>query len=292
MSDKIALCGWRNNPDAVKAVLDTLPRPRLKAFRQGGWDGRTNVCLWDAAIRATGANLPAHNQNRGTCVSHGWSAGCDYLSCVEIAQLGMSLEYDPISHACVYGMAKEIGNDLSSEDGAVGAWAAKAVSTCGVVRNSDVEDTDTDDALAVKWGAHGVPADVKALAKPHLVKTVSLVTSFQAAADALANGYPVAVCSNQGFSDTRDSQGFCFPHGVWNHCMLFIGVVNISGRRGLVCLQSWGQNTPGGPVVLGTAPDNSFGVDAHTADQMLSQQDSFALSAFDGFPSRKLNWLI
>ena len=88
---------------------------------------------------------------------------------------------------------------------------------------------------------------------------------------------------------TRDAEGFCSPKGRWGHCMCFIGVTG--GRRpGLCCLQSWGPNMPGGPIGLGDHPSCAFWVDAEVADRMLSQGDSWALSAFEGFPARRLQW--
>ena len=79
--------------------------------------------------------------------------------------------------------------------------------------------------------------------------------SFAEAAAAIRNGYPVAVCSGQGFTMTRDRDGFCLPRGSWGHCMCFIGVA-VGRRPGLCCLQSWGPNTPDGPIeALLTIPD-------------------------------------
>jgi hypothetical protein len=63
-------------------------------------------------------------------------------------------------------------------------------------------------------------------------------------------------------------------------------------RPGLCCLQSWGPNTPDGPIGLGDHPACAFWIDAEVADGMLAQGDSWALSAFDGFPARRLDWLI
>jgi hypothetical protein len=73
--------------------------------------------------------------------------------------------------------------------------------------------------------------------------------------------------------------------------MCFIGATG--GRRpGLCCLQSWGATTPGGPVGFGEHPACAFWVDADVAERMLRQGDSWALSAFDGFPARRLDWVI
>jgi hypothetical protein len=136
-----------------------------------------------------------------------------------------------------------------------------------------------------------LPDDLEPEARKHPVRTVSLVKSFDEARAAIAHGYPVAVCSDQGFTMERDRDGFCAPQGTWGHCMCFIGAT--AGRRpGLCCLQSWGPNVPGGPIGLGGHPDCAFWVEAEVADRMLGQGDSWALSAFDGFPARRLDWRI
>jgi hypothetical protein len=285
------LCGWRPSPAEVRRVLSRLPRPHFAdAARHliGVEDGKT-VLLWDAAKKVTGGHLPAQNQDRGTCVSRGWSRAIDYLQCVQVALAYRPEQYESISHAVVYGMAKEVGGDLSNEDGAVGAWAAQAVHDWGCVTNADAHDSDVRDDLAVQWGAHGVPPNLKSLAKSHLVKTVSLVKSADEAQAAIVNGYPLSVCSDQGFTMTRDAEGHCRPQGSWSHCMMWSGFD--ADKRRFCVEQSWGQNCPDGPTYLGQ-PDNSFWIDWQTADRMLRQEDSFALSTFDGFPSQELTWLI
>jgi hypothetical protein len=284
--------GWVNDPAAVARVLATLPRPRFGAAAPHllGTGVGKSVLLSDAARKVTGRHLPAQQQPRGTCVSRGWSRSVDYLQCVLIAS-GSPLEYRSISHAAVYGMAREIGGDLSYQDGAVGAWAARAVSEWGTVTNDDAKDRDAGyDDLAVEWGARGVPQAVKELARKHLVRTVSLVTSAEQARDALCNGYPVSCCSDQGFTMARDQSGRCTPEGSWSHCMMWSGYRD--DRRQFLVEQSWGQNVPSGPLGDLDIPDNAFWIDWGVADRMLRQQDSFALSGYDGFPAQRLDWLL
>lgn len=153
------------------------------------------------------------------CVSRGWSRAVDNLQCMLILS-GSPLEYKFISHAYIYGNAKDIGHDLSPQDGAVGAWASHAVIERGVITNEDCNDKDADyDDLAVKWGAQGVPTNFQTMGKQHLVKTSALVTTPEEARDALVNGYPIPVCSDQGFQMTRDSEGYCAPQGSWGHSL-------------------------------------------------------------------------
>lgn len=64
-----------------------------------------------------------------------------------------------------------------------------------------------------------------------------------------------------------------------------------SDKNRFLVEQSWGQNTPDGPLYL-DQPDNSFWIDYDVADKMLREQDSFALSVFPGFPAQTINWNI
>lgn len=290
--------GWHDRPFEVQRILATMPFPKFStaAANLAGSGEDRSAFLWEAAIKATGKHFPAQQQPRGTCVSRGWSRAVDYVAAVEIALLNEPEEFKFISHAVVYGMAKEVGGDLGPSnrneggDGAVGAWAAKAVTTMGAIDNDTAADVDAgSDDLAIKFAVNGVPADLKSKAKPHLIGTASLLSSATEARDALANGYPVSCCSNQGFTMTRDSQGFCRPSGSWSHCMMWSGYDK--DKRRFCVEQSWGQDTPDGPLYL-NQPSNSFWIDWDVGDRMIRQNDSFALSKFAGFPARQLDWLI
>ena len=287
------LCGWRRDPAEVQRVLARLPRPHFAAAAShlaGTGAGKT-VLLSDAAKKVKGAHLPAQQQPRGTCVSRGWSRAVDYLECVQIAIGNKAAEYKSVSHAYVYGTCREIGHDLSNQDGAVGAWAAQAVHDYGVITNDDAHDKDAGyDDLAVEWGARGVPQPFKDLGKKHIVRTVSLVKTPEEARDALGNGYPLSVCSGQGFTMHRDSDGHCRPQGSWSHCMMWSAYRD--DKRWFLVEQSWGQNTPDGPLGDLDIPDNAFWIDWDVAARMLAEEDSFALSSFDGFPAQTLTWLI
>jgi hypothetical protein len=293
-----AKCGWVHFPIEIDIVLNTLPRPlfadaaaHLLAAPPAG-----DVFLWDACRRVTGGHLPAHDQDGiGCCVGEGFSSAVEYLQCVEIALTGKVEEYAPISSEAVYALSRvEVGGGRIGGDGSTGAWAAKAVREYGVLPRRVVGGYDLthfDPYRARDWGRRGLPDDLEPEAREHLVRTVSLVKSFEEARAAITHGYPVAVCSDQGFTMRRDRDGFCAPRGTWGHCMCFIGATD-GPRPGLCCLQSWGPTVPGGPIGLGGHPGCAFWVDAAVADGMLRQGDSWALSAFDGFPARRLDWRI
>lgn len=198
-------------------------------------------------------------------------------------------EYQEIATESIYALSRvEIGGQHNSySDGSVGAWAAKAINTYGSLSRKELEAAglsgNYDARRAKEWGAKGLPDSLEPISKKHLVKVVSMIKSFKEAAAAIQNLQPVPVCSDQGFSMTRDNQGFCRPQGTWYHCMDFIGVR--WDRPGLLLSQSWGPNTPTGPVYK-DQPDNCFWVDAATVDRMLRQEDSYTGNTYDAYAKR------
>lgn len=137
-----------------------------------------------------------------------------------------------------------------------------------------------------------MPDALEAVAKQHPIRTTSLVTNWEEAVAAVANGYPVTVCSNQGFDDERgrDSQGFLRPsRWPWYHAMLLAGVDTISSRPGGLLLNSWGDDWTQGPTRL-NQPPSSFWVDAAILDGMFKMGDSHALSNYVGYPQQHLDY--
>jgi hypothetical protein len=73
--------------------------------------------------------------------------------------------------------------------------------------------------------------------------------------------------------------------------MLFCGVDDESRRPGLLCWNSWGDDWISGPTRHGQ-PAGSFWVDADVADAMLRQEDSYAISGYEGFKSQELDYVL
>lgn len=274
--------GWIPAPEEVDRICRGLPFPTLTESAPN-WMGMgldADVYLYKAWKEVYGDYFPYPAQSIGCCVSRGWSEGVDLLQCVQIGR-GEYGEFDPTSHEAIYGFARvDIGGgQLGNQDGAVGAWAAKAVNSIGTVSQKDV-GFDYSDEKAKSWGSRGVPADIKSKAKDHIVKTVTLVQSWEELAAALANGCPVPVCSDQGFTMQRDANGFCKPQGSWAHCMLICGIRH--DIEGALIMQSWGMQNPSGPLVL-DMPSNSFWAPQATVERMLSQGDTFLMSGYVGY---------
>ncbi|HEY2157680.1 MAG TPA: hypothetical protein VGH33_18770 [Isosphaeraceae bacterium] len=286
--DYTTLGGWVHSPDEVAKHLATLAKPTFAeaAPRLSGAGTGKTVLLYKAFKDVNGGQyIPYVAQQIGDCVSHGFGHGVDLLECVQIAVGKKAEKLEQTATEAVYGMARvDIGGGSIWGDGAIGAWAAKAVSSIGTV-NRDVVGPYSGQR-AKEWGRSGVPADIKAKAGEHKVQTTALVSTYEELEDALANGYPVPVCSNQGFTLTRDDQGFCRPRGVWGHCMLIVGL-RADDRPGACIFQSWGPDVPSGPLAF-DQPPNSFWADRKVVEDMLAMRDSWALSNFDGYPDQTL----
>jgi hypothetical protein len=254
------------------------------------------VLLYQFLAQHCGGKFPIHKQTIGDCVSHGWSLGIDVLQGAEIqASQAGKFPGEEASEIIYAGSRVEIGKGACGlQDGSVGAWAAQFVTKYGTIvrgKYGSLDLTTYNGQTAQKLGAPnaGVPDPLEPAVREHPIKTTSLVRGYPEARDAIANGYPVPVCSTVGFDGQggnqtkRDQDGFAKRNGSWPHCMLFAGVDDAFKRPGLLCINSWGTTWITGPR-RHEQPEGSFWVDADTVDAMLREGDSFAVSGYVGYP--------
>lgn len=229
------------------------------------------------------------------CVSMGGARAVDILRAVQVAAGHGSWRGETATEPLyAFGRIEVGGGRLGNSDGSVGAWQADACKRYGTLIRAvygQYDLTTYSAQRAREWGApgRGVPDALEPTAREHLVRTVSLVTTWEELCDAIASGYPVTVASNQGFTKVRDSQGFARASGNWPHQMCFIGVDDLSARKGACIDNSWGDNWISGPRTY-EQPKGSFWVDKATVESMLRAQDSWAYSDYVGFPAKKLHF--
>lgn len=291
--------GWVNDPVAVQAVVDTLPYKDFSETPAFGFlseDMPDHVYLWEAAIEATGKLLPPFSQGQvGSCVSFGTNRAIEYTMCVEIVK-EKNEEFHHIVQEITYGGSRvEVGNGNLRGDGSIGAWAAKFVKDWGVVARGKYNNFDLStysEARCREFGRTGVPADLEAEARKHPVKETVMVTTWDQAKKALVQGYGLAICSGQGFSMTRDANGIAAARGSWAHCMCLCGYTTINGKEYGRIDNSWGPNAHTGPVGPGNPGPEGFYAAASVIEGMLKEKDSFAFSCVEGFPLRKIRWII
>ena len=94
---------------------------------------------------------------------------------------------------------------------------------------------------AATTAAAGCPMTWKCWRRNTQFSGVANVRSWDECRAAIRNGYPVLVCSDQGFAMERDDDGFCNPRGTWYHAMAVIGVRG-GERPGGFLLNSWGPD--------------------------------------------------
>jgi len=296
-----SLSGWQANYAEIRKFHESLGQ--YAEFAKGAatiaGSGAGKVALLHEIYRSVvDQNCTSHNQGSyGTCVSQGWGLGIDVLQAVEIAAGEREKFVAKVSTEYIYGASRvEIGGGRIRGDGSNGSWAAEAVMRLGTLHRLKYLDGKYDLSrysgdLSRSWGSRGVPDELEGIGKEHPVKTTVLVRSYEEARDSIANGYPVPYCGSYGFRSVRDKDGFCRPSGTWSHCMLFVSMDDEFGRPGLLCWNSWGDDSVSGPK-RHNQPDGSFWVDAEVADAMLRQEDSYAISGYEGFKSQDLDYIL
>lgn len=304
--------GYTPKPAESRAFVQSLAKPLLAQagpeVLEKAQDDKP-VLLYRALNEAYahfngGAEWRVGKQGIGDCVSWGWAHGADIHLAV-LWKNGETGQWQQAATESIYGGSRVEARGVTRggySDGSYGAAAAKWVKQWGIIFRQPYDTIDLSkysSSLAKQWGNFGNGGEndggkLDEIAKKHPIKGVVLIRNFKEAAAAIQSGYPVPVCSGQGFASTRDKDGFCRPSGRWAHCMCFVGV-RFGDRPGLLCLNSWGTNWVGGPKWPDDQPDGSFWVDARTVDSMLSGEDSFAVSGYEGFPYRDLkhgDWVL
>lgn len=251
--------------------------------------------LYKYMEKVTGQPVKPHKQRAGDCVGHSYALGVDILNCV---QIGLNKQYKwkaPASPEFIYAGSREVGNKLDSPQGSNGIYASEFVKDYGTLIRQmylglyDLREYDPQ--LSRTWGKEGLPSSLKRLSKLHPVQTVAQITSYEQACDSIANGYPVAICSSQGFCKKcgRDEQGFMHPIGQWYHSMLLAGIDDTSNRKGGLLMNSWGSKWAKGGMQMGQ-PSGSFWVEKGVLDKMLAWNDSYSLSNYRGYRRQKLDF--
>lgn len=299
--------GWIPRPDAVQAALARLRRAgkpdTFEAAARGLMQSQATddpVFYWESERKVLGSVLGSWNQGQvGSCVGFGYGRACQDVMLNEIAA-GQPELYPGtyVSPEVIYGGSRvEVGGGGINGDGSVGAWAAEWVKDWGVVvrgKYGTLDITSYDERTCRQLGASGIPPDVEALAKVHPITETALLTTADGLWAAIGAGKGVPVCSMQGFTTTRDADGFCRRSGQWAHCMEYRGRF-VHPRRGRCVVEqnSWGGYLSGpdsfeyvaadGSTRRQTLPEGCFCVELSVAAQALTERDTFVLAGLTGW---------
>jgi hypothetical protein len=286
MSDVRLLCGWKGVDAVQKVCASHFPALSQAAPHLLDIPTPTDpILLYKAWHEVLGQDPAYPSQQIGDCVSFGHGHANDLLQCIAIG-LGSPIEYRETDTEFIYGASRQVAGILGTGDGSYGAAAVKAMTTIGTVSREILgADGCYSGDRAKKWGQTGPPRDVETKASSYKLGSAAAVLSWDELVAALQNGYPVTICTGEGFVLTRDTDGFCAAKGKWGHCMLIAGVR--FDRPGACILQSWGPDMPTGPTALGQ-PSWSFWAERITIESILAEGDSWALSNTLGFTQRDL----
>lgn len=255
------------------------------------------VALWKGAASFVGkSSLPVENQgNAGFCVGFGTCRAIEYTNLCEIVA-GEAETFRPLSRGIVYAGSRVEANGGKSPfrgDGSTGGGAAKFVTKYGVLDEGIYEGFDLTKyniPMIREWGTKGVPDALEPLIKQHPVSNATVVGNIDEARRALAQGYGISVCSNQGFTTSRGLNGVCQPSGNWAHCMCCSGYMWIGNDLYFFIENSWG-NYMGtkNPCPMG-ANNGTFLCRGDTFSRMLGSRDSYCFAGVQGFVRRKIDW--
>jgi len=290
--------GWLQIP----GVSDYAPRAsRFTQAIRGASAGKASV-LWPIYEKVTGTKFyPNFQGSYGTCCGEAGTMGAQFVSAIQIAEKKRPEEHKgPFSVEYTYASSRvEVGRgQIRRGDGSSGEWTAQSMQRLGLLPRGKYGKYDLrvhDGATARAWGRSGVgvPDELEALGKQHPIKLAPLVENWEEAADCIAAGSPVLLCSSVGYNEVCDRQGFLKHDRIWWHAMLLVGADRRKGKREGGCIiNSWGPDwLVQRQHELGT-PAGGFWADARVIDKAIKQRDSYALSDFVGFRRRNLEYLL
>jgi hypothetical protein len=235
-------------------------------------------------------------QKRGDCVSFSTRNASDALRATEIALKGEPEAWiNETATETIYWYRGHSGEGASCSR--LAEWLTKSGGMMIRQKYPDLrlDLTSYDPSLGVD-GTRGPPANVRAIASEHPVKYATLITSVEQARDALANGYPMSVCSGFSFSDKRSKDGIAArTPGGWAHAMAWLAVDDSPEARALggplfYVQNSWGLrwNSGGWPTRYGENPGGGFWIVAKDAAGMIASGGSYAFSDAHGFKPKTL----
>lgn len=309
--------GARCDPERTAALKDAIRAAGglpdgVMACSQFGLEetgkNRLSVPVMDV-LKLYPDSLPGGAQGRGDCVS--WStrnAGLITM-CTDITSGLADEESGHVEGAPEVSDAGRLNGVLSTEaiynwrrHGGDGWYCSDAAQ---VVMNEsglwlrqnypeiDVDFTTYSSRNAGIYGARTPPKSWLDIGRQHLIRTTTVLNSYEELRDMLANGYGVSSCGSEGFSSTRDENGVSRRSGSWAHAMGYGGVderpeiIKLYKEPLVLVLQSWGNWNEGPRTIYGTnikIPVGAFW--ARWSD--VKNRDMIAFSSFNGWKRKNL----
>lgn len=291
--DNLGWAGQKVAEAAYEEYQDSFSEFQVIGAEGAPVDSRGAVVnMWDATKKLNnGQQLSVWRQETGDCVSMGDANGVDYLAANEIVRLGdpetLRRAFPPFIYSCARVLIGQ--NRLRGSAGAAGSWGALALQRYGNLAKDNPGVPAYSKAVADSWGDHAPSTAFLTAAKPYTVQSIARITNYEAARDALANYYPVTIASSwvPQMGAKRDGDRL-WGVGAFSrrsgHQMVLIAVDDAYSRPCVYVLNSWSAGAHGTP--LKGEPLGGFWITADLLNKILAQNDSFALSRFNGFPGQ------
>jgi hypothetical protein len=283
--------------EASDAALKAMPKFEIKGRQSFG----KKVCLFDWSKEANGgSHLTCFKQLSGSCVGNGLGMTLWNLAGVQRVKLGDMISMVMPFWLIPYGKSRELANKNNKGDGSSGATAAQAAQKYGTPPSDmpGMPKTSIIDgglcfgkAVEIEYSTSaGIdPAFIKA-ATNHLCRTVAQVRTADDIRDAIVNGHGVTIASTWGGAMKGTITSGVLMNArqtMWPHQMCVTGWWEHPVLGEIFWIQnSWGANMFG--VCPSGAPLGGFWVLKTDMEYIARQGDSFAFSAFVGFPAQDM----
>lgn len=278
------------DPEDTERLLSSLPLPLFGDLLAG--DGAGKISLPFKAVvafeKAAGRVPYDEVQLTGDCVSHGTRNAADIARANDPDIRTTEDWIDRTATEPLYGARGHSGQGASCAR--IVGWAHQRG---GLMLRKAYPDLGLDlttynPKVGIGWGGTGVPDAVTTEAAKHRIGTISLITTWEQARDAIANGYGVVCCSGQGFGKVRNHEGVAEASGSWAHAMAWTAADDTRPGDCRFCVQnSWGFTYLSGPLHLGQ-PEGSFWIRQSVAQNMIAAGGTYAVSNVNGFPRRTI----
>jgi hypothetical protein len=294
-------CGWLppEKRDRYQEAMDAVIRetiPRYTPLKGSVNENATKVCLWECweAAYPKGWGLGVH-QITGSCVGAGGGNMLFSLACADVVKRRDPERVVVPFWLLPYGISRMLAGLNDRGDGSWGTTFAKAVKEYGHMP-ADLDGLPKwKEQDGYVWGQGAeldwsqgkkIPRQWLDTARPHLVKSAALCKSTDDVREALKNYYAVTCASNWGGlmrPPVKDGVLLNRRATTWNHQMSVQGWWDHPRLGELFHIKNqWGDCHGADP---GGAPPGGFWVGKKDMQDIVSQDEVFAFSQFDGFPA-------
>lgn len=249
--------------------------------------------LWQYAKKLD-SRCFTERQTTGDCVSHGSRNARDITRAVEIL-----VKKEPEDWFRMGATEPTYGSRGHGGDGMSPARASQFERDYGFLARTKydgvVDLTNYNASIGSRWGASGVPDNVKELCKKHKVGVISCVKTQADLMDAMFNGYAAHSGQYAAWDATSNSKGIHGrASGGWAHDMATVGYDDTKEFfpfRVWMIQNSWGpwnQKPKAWPKEYGEWVPGMILTSADDYDVCVDSADCWTYGSIEGYPPQRL----